>query len=137
MTTKKVFIVIGGIVAAAALLVAIFVGVIVGLAVYSIGKSEAAATARTFLKKNEKLKQDIGQVNDFGSFVTGNVNAQNAGGEATLYLKVIGERRTVNARVDLLYQSNRAWRVIDASYQNDKGQMIKLLDPYEPDAPEP
>ncbi len=137
MTTKKLFIVIGGVVVAGALLIAIFVGAIVGLAVYSIGKSEAAATARTFLKKNEKLKQDIGQVNDFGRFVTGNINSQNAGGEATLYLRVIGERRTVKARVDLLYQSNRAWRVIDASYQNDKGQTIKLLDPYEPAAPEP
>jgi len=133
MTTKKLVIVIVSIVAALVLLVAIFVGAIVGLTFYSIGKSEAAATAKTFLKSNEKLKQEIGEVKDFGSFITGSVNTHNSDGEATLYLKVIGERKTVNARVDLMYQSNRAWRVTDASYENERGQTVKLLDAYEPE----
>lgn len=70
MTTRKLIIVIGGILAALGLIVAIFIGGILGLAFYSISNSEAAATAKTFLKNNEKLKQDIGSVNDFGTFIT-------------------------------------------------------------------
>lgn len=136
MTTKKLIIVIGSILAAAGLLVAIFVGGIVGLAFYSIGKSEAAVTAKTFLKNNEKLKQDIGNVNDFGTFITGSINTKNADGEATLSIKVIGEKRTINATVNLMYRSNRAWRVTDASYVNGNGQTVKLLEAYEPAPPE-
>lgn len=136
MTTKKLVIVIVSILAAAGLLIAIFVGGIVGLTFYSIGKSEAALTAKTFLKNNEKLKQEIGNVNDFGSFITGSINTQNTEGEATLSLKVIGEKRTVNAKVDLMYRDNRAWRVTDASFVNEQGQTVKLIDPYESAPPE-
>lgn len=137
MTTKKLVIIIGSIFAAVVLLVAIFVGGIVGLAFYSIGKSEAATTAKTFLKNNEKLRQDIGNVTDFGTFITGSINSSNADGEATLSLKVIGEKRKVNAIVSLMYRDNRAWRVTDASYVNENGQTVKLLDGYEPATSEP
>ena len=135
MTTKKFLIIIVGIIAANALVVAIFVGGILGLAVYSIGKSEAATTAKTFVKNNEKLKQDIGNVTDFGTFITGNINTKNADGEATLSLKVIGEKKAVNANVSLMNRENRGWRVTDASYVNDSGQTVKLLDGYEPATP--
>ena len=137
MTTKKLIIVIVSILLALGLVVAIFVGGIVGLAFYSIGKSEAATTAKTFLKNNEKLKQDIGNVTDFGTFITGSINTKNADGEAALSLKVIGEKRTVHATVNLMYRSNRAWRVTDATYVNESGQTIKLLDAYEGAPAEP
>jgi hypothetical protein len=77
------------------------------------------------------LKQDIGEVKDFGSFVTGNVNIQNNDGNATINLKVYGERKTVNASVDLIYRSGRQWRVVAASYVNDAGETVHLLDPYQ------
>lgn len=112
-------------------MVALFVGAILGLAFYTIGHSEAATTARNFLKGNEKLREDVGEVKDFGSIVTGNVNVQNSDGNATLYLKVIGARRTVNATVSLLSTEGRPWRVTDASYVNEAGQTIYLLDKYE------
>ncbi len=136
MTTKKLLIVVGSIVTGVVLLVAIFVGLIVGLAFYSIGHSQAAETAKNFLKSNEKLKQETGTVTDFGTFVTGSVNTQGAAGEATLYLKVIGEKKTVEAKVDLMYQSGRAWRVTGASYQNSSGATVDLLEQYEPAPPE-
>lgn len=136
VTTKKLFILIGGIVAGAVLLIAIFVGVIVGIALYSVSHSQAAETARNFLRSNERLKQEVGTVNDFGTFVTGSVNSQGSSGEATLSLKVIGEKKTVNAQVDLMYQNGRAWRVTDASYQNEAGQTIDLLEEYEQAPPE-
>lgn len=136
MTTKKLLIVIGGVVAGAALLVAIFVGIIVGLAFYSIAHSQAAETARNFLRANEKLRQDIGAVNDFGSFVKGTINTQGAEGEATIYLKVVGEKKSVEAKVDLMYQSGRAWRVTDASYENDAKQNVDLLEQYEAAPPD-
>jgi hypothetical protein len=113
------------------LIVAIFVGGIIGIALFSVGRSEAAETAKTFLRNDERLKQDIGEIKDFGSFVTGNVNIDNGSGNATINLKVKGERKTVNASVDLMYRSGGQWRVTAASYQNDAGQTVELLNPYE------
>ena len=119
----------------AVLVVAIFVGGIVWFVFHTIGTSEAADTARTYLRSNARLKQDIGEVQDFGSFVTGQINVENGDGVATLHLKVIGAKRTVNARVDLSYRENRAWRVTGASYNRD-GQDIDLMQGYgEPGPP--
>ena len=133
MTTKKIVLIIVGIVAVLALVVAIFVGAIAWFAFHTIGKSEAAEAARTYLRSNEILKRDIGEVKDFGSLITGNINVQNTDGEATLSLQVIGEQRTVNARVDLSYRNNRSWRVTGASYDRD-GQTIDLMQGYGPEA---
>jgi hypothetical protein len=83
------------------------------------------------LKSNEQLKQDIGEVKDFGSFVTGDIQVSNGYGTARLNLKVIGERKTVNASVELMYQNGRQWRVTGASYKNEAGQTVDLLNPYE------
>src|SRR5882762_3420112 len=136
MSTKKIILIIAGILAVLGLIVALFVGGIVWFAFHTIAKSEAADTARTFLRNNEILKQDIGEVKDFGSFVTGSVNVQNTDGEATLHFKVIGEEKVVNATVDLSYRSNRNWRVTGASYERD-GQTIDLMRPYETPAATP
>ena len=111
------------------LIVALFVGGIVWFVFHSIGTSEAADTARTYLRSNETLRQDVGEVKDFGSFVTGNINVQNGDGVATLHLKVIGEKRSVNATVDLSYRTNRAWRVTGASYDRD-GETVDLMQGY-------
>lgn len=131
MTTKKIVLIVVGVVAVLALLAAIFVGGIVGVVLYQVGNSEAAAKAKDFLRASDKLTDDIGGVTDFGSIVTGNVNVANNNGEATLHLKVIGERKTVNASVDLIYTNGSAWRVSAASYVNSSGQTIDLLDPYD------
>ena len=135
MSTKKIVIIIAGIICVLALVVAIFVGGIAWFVFHTIGTSEAADTARTYLRNNARLKQDIGEVQDFGSFVTGQINVENGDGVATLHLKVIAEKRTVNARVDLSYRENRAWRVTGASYNRD-GQDIDLMQGYgEPGPP--
>jgi len=131
MTTKKIVFVVAGVVVVLGLLAAVFVGGIVGVALYSVGNSEAAAKAKDFLRTNDKLTNDIGEVKDFGSIVTGSVNVANNSGEATLNLKVIGERKTVNASVDLIYTNGSAWRVGAASYVDASGQTIDLLDPYD------
>ena len=131
MTTRKIVLIVGAIVVAIGLLVVIFAGGIIGFAFYSVGKSEAAVTAKEFLKNSVTLTQDIGEVEDFGTFVTGSINVDNNQGAATLYLKVIGARKTVNASVHLAYYDGRAWRVTYASYVNDRGETVNLLDPYE------
>ena len=130
MTTKKMLLAIGGVVVVLGFLVVCFVGAIVGFALYQVSHSEAAAKARDFLGKSEKLQTDIGRVKDFGSIVTGNVSVDDASGTATLHLKVIGERQTVNATVEMLL-SNRMWSVGSAYYVNSSGQRIQLLDPYD------
>src|SRR5437870_4747766 len=134
MSTKKIILIIAGVFAVLVLLVALFVVAIGWFVFRTIGNSEAAETARTYLRSNEILKQDIGEVKDFGSFVTGKINVENGDGEATLYLKVIGEKRTVNARVDLSYRSSRNWRVTGASYDRD-GKTIDLMQSYGSPAP--
>ena|ERR1700730_8663405 len=130
MTTKKILIIVGAVVLAIGLIVVIFVAGIIGLTFYTIGHSEAAETARFYLRTNEQLKQDIGEIKDFGKIVTGNVHINNGSGNATINLKVIGERQSVNASVDLIYRNGRPWQVTAASYENDKGQTIELLNPY-------
>lgn len=134
MSTKKILLIVGGIVVVLGLLVALFVGSIVWVAFSTIGKSEAAQTAKTFLRQNEKLKSDIGEVQDFGFWVTGNINTHNSDGQATLHFKVIGARKTAPASVNLTYRSGREWIVVAASYKNDAGQTVNLFNPYERDA---
>jgi len=131
MSTKKILLIIGGIVVVLGLIVALFVGGIVFFVFRTIGNSEAADTARTYLRNNEKLKQEIGEVKDFGWLVSGNINFSNGDGVATLYLKAIGEKGDANARVDLQYRDNRAWRVTGASYTRD-GKTVDLMQAYGP-----
>ena len=131
MSTKKIVLIIAGVLAVLGLIVILFVGGIAWFTFHTIGNSEAAEAARTFLRNNEILKRDIGEVKDFGSLISGNINVQNTDGEATLHLKVYGEKRTVNARVDLSYRNNRSWRVTGASYDKD-GETIDLVQGYGP-----
>ena len=131
MTTKKIVLIVGGVVIVLGFLVAVFVGGIVGLALYQVGNSQAAARAKDFLRNSEKLKMEIGEVKDFGSIVTGSINLHNGNGEATLNLKVIGDRKIVNASVQLVLVSGSAWRVSAASFDNELGETIELLDPYD------
>ncbi len=135
MSTKKIVLIIAGILGVLALVVALFIGGIAWFVFHTIGSSPAAEKSREYLRSNEILKQDIGEVKDFGSFITGQINFANGDGDATLYLKVIGERREVNAKVNLSYRENRNWRVTGASYQRD-GQTIDLMRSYE-QAPPP
>ncbi|MDX6612141.1 MAG: hypothetical protein QOD75_1327 [Blastocatellia bacterium] len=139
MTTKKIVIIVSAVVLVIGLVILLFVGAIVGTVFYSIGNSEAATVAKDYLKHNSTLTNDIGEVKDFGSFITGNINVHNASGEATLSLKVKGERQTVNAEVSLMYRDGHQWRVTEASYKNAANQTIDLMNPYEspPSTPEP
>ena len=131
MTTKKIIIIVVAVVVVLGLIVVLFVGGIVGFAFYQISNGEAGTTAKAFLKSNERLKHDIGEVKDFGSFVTGDVHVSNGDGTARLNLKVIGERKTVNASVELMYRHGRQWRVVAASFNNEAGETIDLFNPYE------
>ena len=131
MTTKKIVLIIGGVVVVLGFVVVSFVGAIVGFALYSVSNSESAAKAKDFLRNNEKLKTDIGEVRDFGSIITGGVDATKESHPVTLHLKVIGERKTVNATVNLVLVKGTAWRVSSASYDNESGQTVDLLDPYD------
>jgi hypothetical protein len=131
MSTKKVLLIVGSIVVVLGLIVALFVGGILFFVFRTINTSEAADTARAYLRNNEKLKQDIGEVKDFGWLVTGNINITNGDGVATLYLKAIGEKGNADTRVDLQYRASREWRVTGASYNRD-GQTIDLMQAYGP-----
>lgn len=136
MSTKKLVIIISAVFGGLLLVVALFVGAIVGSVFYAIGNSEATQTAKEFLRKSEKLKRDIGEVRDFGYFVTGNIKASGDDGNASLHLKVIGERRETQASVYLMYREGHKWRVTDAHYRSETGQTVDLLNKYEPETPD-
>ena len=131
MIRKKSVFVVGGVLVALALLTTIFIVVIVFLGLYTVKNSESAEKAQDYLRRSEKLKQDIGEVQKFGNIVTAAINDRNGNSEVTLKLKVFGERKTVNATVDLILVQGNAWRVTSASYVNSNGQTVKLLDPYD------
>jgi hypothetical protein len=130
MTTRKWLLLVGGALAGVVIFVALFVGVIVGAVLYTIGESEAAQTAKDFLRRNEKLSADIGEVRGFGLFTSGTINTERADGSATLHLKVKGARRDADASVDLIYRHGRAWHVTRASYENEAGRTIELFDAF-------
>ena len=131
MSTKKILLIIGGIILVFGLIVVVFAGGIAYFVVRTIGDSDAANTARTYLRNNQQLKQEIGEVKDFGWLVSGNINVSSGDGVATLYLKAIGEKGEVNTRVDLGYRNNREWRVTGASYTRD-GKTVDLMQAYGP-----
>ena len=130
MTTKKILLMVGGVVVVLTFVVVLFVVGILGFALYQVGNSQAAVKAKDFLRSSEKLKTDIGEIKDFGNIITANVNLQNGNNETTLNLEVIGEQKTVVAKVDMVLVSGGNWRVGSASYVNASGQTIDLLNPY-------
>lgn len=134
MTTKKLVLLIAGVLGGIVLLAALFAGAIAGIVFYSISHSDAAATARDYLRRNEKLKREIGEVKDFGWLVSGSLNTQDADGDARLKLKAIGERRSVDVQVDLAYRRGGKWLVTDAFYINEAGVAVDLMNKYEESA---
>ena len=131
MTAKKIFLVAGISLTVLAVLAAIFVVVIVFFGLYTVNNSEPAEKAKAYLRTNEKLKQEVGEVQNFGNIATAAIDDRNGNSEVTLKLKVIGEKKTVNATVDLMLLQGNTWRVTAASYVNSNGQSVKLLDPYD------
>jgi uncharacterized membrane protein len=80
MTTKKIVLIVASVVVVLGFVVVLFVGGIVGFALYQIGNSDAALKAKDFLRNSEELKSEIGEVKDFGSIVTGTSVLETAAG---------------------------------------------------------
>ena len=133
MSAKKIILIVAGIVVVLGLIVVLLAGGITFFVFRTIGNSEAADAARAYLRNNEKLKQEIGEVKDFGWLVSGNINFSNGDGMGTLYLKAKGEKGDADTRVDLQYRDNRAWRVTGASYTRE-GKTVDLMQAYGPPA---
>jgi hypothetical protein len=131
MTAKKIVQIVGGALVGLLVLMFVFLLAIVGFGLYTVKNSDSTEKAKDYLRKSEKLKQDIGEVKDFGNIVTASINDRNDNTEVTLKLKVFGEKKTVNASVDLMLVQGNTWRVTSASYINSNGEKIPLLDPYD------
>jgi|ERR1041385_1789999 hypothetical protein len=131
MTAKKIVFGVGIVLTVLAALAGIFLVVIVYFGLYTVNNSEPAEKAKAYLRSNDKLKQDIGEVQNIGNVDTAAINDRNGNNEVTLKLKVFGERKTVNATVNLMLVPGNTWRITSASYVNSNGQTVKLLDPYD------
>jgi hypothetical protein len=127
MNGKKITVIAASAFVAFAFLAALVVGGIVGVFFYSTGNSEAALTAKEFLRGNERLERDIGEVRGFGWFMTHDLQMSDGREQANFNLKAIGARQSVNASVMLRSSSDGTWRVVGASYTNDVGRRIELL----------
>ncbi len=99
----------------------------VGSMISSMGHTEAAETAKEFLRQNRKLKDFTGELRESPSFVGGKINANDAGGEAYLSFEVEGERKEVTANVSLRSQNKGNWQIADADYIDDAGETVDLL----------
>jgi hypothetical protein len=130
MRNKKLLMIVGGVLAGVVLLVVLLAGAVAGVVFYAVANSDAAETARDFLRTDRRLKADIGEVRGFGNFVTGSLHGNSPDGDATIELKVVGARRTTNATVHLVYRNGHEWRVSGASYKNEAGELVELLDVY-------
>jgi hypothetical protein len=126
MTNRKLVFIIVSVVGGVVLIAGLAVGGLVWFFLHSMASSEAADTARSYLRGNEILKSDIGEVKDFGSIVTGRINTRNGSGHAVLFFKVIGERRTVRAMIDLYRGKGEVWRVYSAHYERGD-EMVDLM----------
>ena len=62
MTTKKIVLIVLGVVVVLAFIVVLFVGGIIGLVFYQLGNSEAAEHAREYRRANEKLKEQAEEI---------------------------------------------------------------------------
>src|SRR6185503_15995224 len=129
MTNKKIVVIVVSIVVVLGFLALLFVGGIAWFAIRAMGNSDAAETARTFLRNNEVLKRDIGEVKDFGWLVSGNINTTNGDGAAQLRLKVVGERKEVHPTVELSYRGGRGKSVAAPAYRNQAAELINLHTP--------
>ena len=131
MTAKKIMEIVATALGALTILMFLFLLAIVGFGLYTVKNSDSAEKAKDFLRKNEKLKQDIGEVKNFGNLVTASINDRDGNTEVTMKLKVYGERKTVNASVNLMLVQSNTWRITSASYVDSNGQKVNLLDPYD------
>jgi len=131
MTTRKLVTIIVVVLTSISLLVGTFAVGIAGLVFYQIGNSDAAMTAKDFLRKNEVLQKDLGPIKDFGWIISGSISVQNSAGYANLSLKAIGEKRSANTNVELMYKNGRPWQVTAATYKNAAGQTVDLLNAYD------
>ena len=135
-TIRKAIYVVFGIIAAILLAGTLVVGGIFLFTFRAVGNSQAANTARNYLRNNETLKKDIGEVKDFGWFIVFDFNNREQDGDATLWIKVIGEKKTVGPEVKLAYHENGPWQVTGASYDRD-GTTVDLMQGSAPAASRP
>ena len=131
MKAKKIVFVVGTVLTALAVLAGVFVVAIVYFGLYTVNNSEPAEKAKAYLLSNDKLKQDIGEVQNIGNVSTAAINERNGNSEVTLKLKIFGAHKTVNATVNLMLVPGNTWRITSASYVNSNGQTVPLLDPYD------
>jgi hypothetical protein len=82
-------------------------------AIFSIKNSTAYQTAIWFLASNEKVKEQIGEVRNFGAFPGGEIQFKNGYGHAVLNITVYGLKGSVSAQVLLIKEPEQMWEVRD------------------------
>lgn len=98
------------------LLFSIFVFFII---VGSMKKSDAYKTAVVEIENNQQLKNEIGEITDYGMFPTGSINYVDGYGEAELEIKVIGTKETKSVYVYLIKEIDKEWKLVEMIDEDD------------------
>ena len=85
----------------------------------SMKKSDAYKTAVVEIENNQQLKNEIGEITDYGMFPTGSINYVDGYGEAELEIKVIGTKSTKSVYVYLIKEVDKEWQLVEMIDEDD------------------
>lgn len=79
----------------------------------ALKSSEAYKTAVQNIENNLEIRNEIGGIEGYGLFPTGNINVTNGIGKAGLQIKVIGKTKDLDITVFLAKEPKGEWTVIE------------------------
>ena len=85
----------------------------------SMKKSDAYKTAIVEIENNQQLKNEIGEITDYGMFPTGSINYVDGYGEAELEINVIGTKETKSVYVYLIKEIDKEWKLVEMIDEDD------------------
>ena len=91
-----------------------------------IKDSEPFKTASSFVKENQQVKDDLGEVTETSPWFPSSLKTSGSMVRVQLTLRVDGKNGTGKAYVTLVYLRDR-WQITTASYENRQGKVSPLI----------
>ena len=91
-----------------------------------IKESEPFKIASSFVKENQQIKDDLGEVTETSPWFPSSLKTSGSTVQVQLTLRVEGKNGTGKAYVTLVYLRDR-WQITAASYENRQGKVIPLI----------
>jgi len=91
-----------------------------------IKESEPFKIASSFVKENQQIKDDLGEVTETSPWFPSSLKTSGSTVQVQLTLRVEGKNGTGKAYVTLVYLRDR-WQITAASYENRQGKVSPLI----------